>query len=145
MKKIIKHYPMTDRLIVRRGYIYIYMYINRNMTFSYVFLGGGGGGGGGGGEGYVLYTPCVLCTSIYSKYKYRSNSDLLCQPGFVDYKFVFDKVQSIFHNTAKILNLKFQGFPCQRINNISRKIKMSPRRQPTFSSQVTLIFFYLLL
>ena len=23
MKKIIKHYPMTDRLIVRRGYIFI--------------------------------------------------------------------------------------------------------------------------
>ena len=23
MKKIIKHYPMTDQLIVRRGYIYI--------------------------------------------------------------------------------------------------------------------------
>ena len=24
MKKIIKHYPMTDRLIVRRGYIPVY-------------------------------------------------------------------------------------------------------------------------
>jgi hypothetical protein len=30
MKKIIKHYPMTDRLIVRGGYLYIQYYKNEN-------------------------------------------------------------------------------------------------------------------
>jgi hypothetical protein len=28
MKKIIKHYPMTDRLIVRGGYILCYRYLH---------------------------------------------------------------------------------------------------------------------
>jgi hypothetical protein len=34
MKKIIKHYPMTDRLIVRRGYV-MNIYANNLNTLFY--------------------------------------------------------------------------------------------------------------
>jgi hypothetical protein len=35
MKKIIKHYPMTDRLIVRRGYIRETVYFNIYMKLVF--------------------------------------------------------------------------------------------------------------
>jgi hypothetical protein len=36
MKKIIKHYPMTDRLIVRRGYNNDMYYSDRNLPKAFI-------------------------------------------------------------------------------------------------------------
>ena len=61
MKKIIKHYPMTDRLIVRRGYLFMYTASPNTCTPN------------GAGIGYISRAPdltpwylCVVRVALWS-------------------------------------------------------------------------------